>query len=69
MEWLPIESAPKDAVVLLGYTPHPRLAGERRVYEGLWHEAQGTWTSVNGFLIHRDATHWQPLPAPPGEKL
>lgn len=63
--WLPIETAPRDAVILLGYAPHPRMVGERRVYEGRWHEEQQTWTSVNGFLVHTGATHWQPLPAPP----
>ncbi len=62
-EWKPIDTAPKEGIILLGYLPHPRL--DRRVYEGRWHEEQNTWTSVNGFLLHSDATHWQPLPAPP----
>jgi len=63
--WLPIEAAPRDAVILLGYAPHPQMEGSRRVYEGRWCEEQGAWTSVNGFLLHIDATHWMPLPAPP----
>ena len=62
--WLPIETAPKDeSVILLGYTPNPRI--ERRVYEGRWHDAQQTWTSVNGFLLHTGATHWMQLPTAP----
>lgn len=65
-QWLPIETAPKDgSVILLGYLPHPRIGGDRRVHEGRWHAEQGTWTSVNGFLLHADATHYMPLPPPP----
>lgn len=64
-EWQPIETAPKDRVILLGYEPHWRLEGDRRVYEGRWNEEQSTWTSVNGFLVHSGASHWMPLPAPP----
>lgn len=65
MNWQPIETAPKDCILLLGYLPHPRMDGSRRVYEGRWHEEQSTWTSTNGFLIHTGATHWMPLPSPP----
>ena len=62
--WQPIETAPKDeSVILLGYTPNPRI--ERRVYEGRWHDAQQTWTSVNGFILHTGATHWMQLPTAP----
>jgi hypothetical protein len=62
--WQSIYTAPRDGtIILLGYTPTKRL--DRQVYEGRWGDAQGVWTSVNGFIIHRDATHWMPLPAPP----
>ena len=67
-QWLPIETAPKDAVILLGYEPSPRLEGSRRVYEGRWHEATNQWGSVNGFIVHDEATHWMPLPAAPQPK-
>jgi hypothetical protein len=67
--WQLIETAPRDGtVVLLGYAPHPRMVGSRRVYEGCWHEAQSTCTSVNGFLLHSGATHWMPLPAAPKQE-
>lgn len=67
--WRPIATAPKDeSPILLGYLPHPRLFGSRRTYEGRWNEAQQAWTSVNGFLVHSLATHWQPLPPPPSEQ-
>ena len=65
MTWQLIASAPKDKVILLGYEPHWRLDCERRVFEGLWCDRQRTWTSVNRFVIHSNATHWQPLPEPP----
>lgn len=62
--WLPIESAPRDGtVVMLGYLPNWRM--DRLVYEGRWCAEQQCWTSVNGFQLHTDATHWMPLPAPP----
>lgn len=63
-QWRDIETAPKDAVILLGYTPNKRI--DRLVYEGRWHEAQQEWTSVNGFLLHMGVTHWMPLPESPG---
>ena len=67
-QWMPIETAPKDLVILLGYEPQPRLEGSRRVYEGRWHEATNKWGSVNGFIVHDEATHWMPLPAAPQPK-
>ena len=67
-QWMPIETAPKDLVILLGYEPQPRLEGSRRVYEGRWHEATNKWGSVNGFIVHDEATHWMDLPAPPKPK-
>jgi hypothetical protein len=45
------------------------MEGSRRVYEGKWNYEQQTWTSVNGFLVHTAATHWMPLPPPPGATL
>lgn len=64
--WQPIETAPKDAIVLLCLPLIGNIReGDRRVYEGRWHEAQATWTSVNGFLLFGAATNWMPLPQPP----
>ena len=66
MEWKPIETAPKDeSVVLVGFKPHWRLEGTRRVYEARWNDGAQMFTSVNGFLIFDTATHWMPLPAAP----
>ena len=67
--WRPIKTAPKDGtVILLGFPVVGNLREEdRRVYEGRWHEQQETFTSVNGFLLLTAASHWQPLPLPPGD--
>ena len=72
--WQPIETAPMDGTtILLGLPVCGNLwAEDRRVYEGRWHEREGTWTSINGFILFSVATHWMPLPEPPsaikGEK-
>jgi hypothetical protein len=64
--WQPIETAPKDQVILLGLPVAGNLhEDDRRVYEGRWHEAQQAWTSVNGFILFTGATHWMPLPPVP----
>jgi len=70
MEWQPIETAPKDGVVLLCLPIFGAIReGDRRVYEGRWHNEQDTFTSVNGFILLTGATHWMPLPsAPEGKK-
>ena len=68
VRWQPIETAPKDEIVLLGLPLIGNIReGDRRVYEGRWHEEQATWTSVNGFLLLGAATDWMPLPQPPIE--
>jgi hypothetical protein len=64
--WQDIASAPRDAVILLGFPIVGNLReDDRRVYEGRWNAEQKTFTSVNGFLLLTAATHWQPLPTPP----
>lgn len=70
MEWQPIETAPKDDLVLLsdGFT----------VGEGFWHDgsecyghrgiAGWFWESDRANLLiasNAHATHWMPLPPPP----
>jgi hypothetical protein len=66
-KWQPIETAPKDGTpILLGLPVCGNLwAEDRRVYEGRWHEREGTWASINGFILFSVATHWMPLPEPP----
>lgn len=55
--WRPIESAPKDKELLLGWwSTWPEL---------FWEVAAGLYGSTKGRWIHGQATHWMPLPAPP----
>ena len=58
-KWQPIESAPKDADTLLLY----RVRGNVH-WVGYWCTDFKGWRLV-GSNITVDATHWQPLPAPP----
>lgn len=59
-QWQPIETAPRDAMVVLCMTQHrgylhtPMKVG----YMG----EDGTWVVFGGSW---QPTHWQPLPAPP----
>lgn len=58
-EWQPIESAPHDRTIMLGYD-----------YEGfLFACSSGYWTEHNGGgwvrLCPFQPTHWMPLPNPP----
>lgn len=69
-EWKPIETAPRDGVMLLvGYDDkianRSGMEENRRVYEARWCERQKSFVARNGFLLHINATHWQPLPEPP----
>lgn len=75
MDWLPIESAPKDGTAILIFTPrHDRKqvceAWWARDYEG----APGYWMtplgpSGRGYTILPSAvTHWMSLPDPPTTK-
>lgn len=68
--WQSIETAPKDAIVLLGITACGNLDSPLRlVYEGRWNAYELTWTSTDGFICLESASHWQPLPTPPKEKV
>ena len=59
--WRPIETAPKDAHILLSMTPHrgflrpPIKVGGWDAIEGCWMIFGGSWRP----------THWMPLPEPP----
>ena len=82
--WLPIESAPRDKTILLGYRNshgHWRtLRGEwfsREEIDEMWEEPDGVepgWfeTSVEADDVpnvwRTNPTHWMPLPQPPKEQ-
>ena len=64
--WRPIEEAPKDeSVIHLCLPLNKRFPDDRRVYEGRWCAAQNAFTSVNGFILLNNATHYRPLPPAP----
>ena len=83
-EWLPIESAPKDKTILLGYrNTHGNwqtLRGEwfsREEIDEFWEDPDGVepgWfeTSVEADDVpnvwRTEPTHWMPLPQPPKEQ-
>ena len=58
--WLPIESAPRDGLLL---TFHPRFG--QRIMRPDPHNA-GWYLDETGGPT-REATHWQPLPAAPAQ--
>lgn len=69
--WQPIETAPKDGsgVLLFGMPTHTgevTFSNKVRV-TGYWDAIDSSWCSTtadwSGPFI--EATHWQPLPAPP----
>ena len=65
-QWRPIEEAPKDeSVIHLCLPLNKRFPDDRRVYEGRWCAAQNACTSVNGFSLLNNATHYRPLPPAP----
>jgi hypothetical protein len=69
-KWLPIESAPKDAQILLYSAPGP-------LEIGWWNQELGGpgWITSAGYNQHDywnyvnliSPTHWMPLPSPPQE--
>lgn len=71
MDWLPIETAPKDEPVLLfGMTvPGSKMVRFKKpvVFSGYWSDIDGIWCAHgshwNGPFF--EPTHWMPLPEPP----
>lgn len=74
MSWQPIESVPKDGVVVLLFWSNRDVdwwavaawetftdGSAGWIGQSFHSEPQGNWTS----LIGEDPTHWMPLPDPP----
>lgn len=76
MEWLPIESAPKDGARVLLSNGHGAWMAEYRPIYGSGYRPANPWFSV---MLNHDhlpeagrygqPTHWMPLPEPPKEKV
>jgi hypothetical protein len=60
MEWQPIETAPKDGSLVLGFGPHE----QRRTYIEAIQHYRGKWT-ITWMDGYGEPTHWMPLPEPP----
>ncbi len=64
MDWLPIESAPKDGedILLAG-----RVGQKMRLKVGIWHaNAWAVAITRSGAIPNFEhPTHWMPLPLPP----
>lgn len=73
MEWKPIETAPRDGNVIIGFEP---------IYGGLvsqvwWCDIFNRWESLHNdypmrqcvdeqhYIFECNPTHWMPLPEPP----
>lgn len=64
MEWQPIETAPRDTMILAGnsregYTTLANFDHDREE----WWEANTHWTDAHSAPLY--PTHWMPLPPPP----
>jgi hypothetical protein len=72
--WQPIETAPGDELIWL-YCPHDgRFLGKRFTTAGnklAWRVMAYEWQAADDLegrsIFNTTATHWQPLPQPPGE--
>lgn len=75
MEWMPIETAPKDEtpILLAGGTWGDDFRKERECITVGWWETYGDWQFWNtcaaeggcSMFPYNNPTHWMPLPAPP----
>jgi hypothetical protein len=67
-EWRPIETAPKNKVILISLR---RKHGSRVVLRACWYGENelDPAESEHGEGLRGDPTHWQPLPPPPKETL
>jgi len=66
VEWQPIETAPKGARILIAT---PVLNSPSETHEARWKETDplapdGCFSTLNGFIVFPEASHWMPLPEP-----
>lgn len=62
--WQPISTAPKDGLVIMGWGDYRERDGFSPAFMR-WSDLAQSW-SVNSMPFY--PTHWQPLPAGPGER-
>lgn len=75
--WRSIETAPKDGTTILLYLADEgfstlgrwRLDADDPSDDGaFWLPAMDEWADTTGETALHHATHWQPLPSPPGDR-
>lgn len=65
-QWLPIESAPKDGAAVLATSSYMTGEnGELVAWAAVFDQGRERWAATWDGEPLNDATHWQPLPAPP----
>lgn len=66
MEWMPIETAPKDGTDILIFEPCSDLCQYNIIY--VVHYSDKSWVESAGEMYSVFyPTHWMPLPEPPKE--
>lgn len=66
MEWMPIETAPKDGTSILIFEPCSNRCLYNRIY--VVHYSDKSWAESDGEMYSVFyPTHWMPLPNPPKE--
>jgi hypothetical protein len=60
MDWQPIETAPHEQKVLVGWWYNGEWMSEATMASHGWRR-----NGISTMSWHGQATHWQPLPAPP----
>lgn len=75
MEWLPIESAPKDGTRILLGNKYATWEAEYRPLYSSGYRPDNPWLNMMLNMDHvprgnryRPPTHWMPLPDPPTER-
>lgn len=71
-EWQPIETAPKDGTLILGFSAQyrtPKLSQDRATIfwdaDNVLGAGVGWWGKLPNGLVMTNPTHWMPLPNPP----
>lgn len=61
-EWAPIETAPRDKIILIAFTERGETAPVAR--EARWNQRHERFGSVDGLILYDTAFLWRNLPCP-----
>ena len=64
--WQPIETAPRDGSLMLGFMDYEKEEGDDYEFYSVirWESGHG-WVQETVYMDYFRATHWMPLPEPP----